>query len=302
MKKPSLIKQVQEKFTAILCIGEKRHEAKSRGIASQGIYSWGTFKTYMSQACAFVKWAKTSFGCKTLAEARQYVDDYIKHLIDNGYAAPSQKAIACALAKLYNCSSKDFIPTQVRRRADISKSRQKKAVFSESRNQDFVDTCRATGLRRHEIAKLRPENLVYDEATGKPMLINIKGKGGKIRNVPVLCDKVAERISNTPAGQKVFPKIPSRADIHSYRADYCKAIYNLHARPLNGLPDSNTFYLDGEMQNERYYCRKDMDGVILDRRAMLIASQALGHNRISIIAAHYLYDINHLATFKLTSF
>lgn len=36
------------------------------------------------------------------------------------------------------------------------------------------------------------------------------------------------------------------------------------------------------------YCRGDRKGTWLDKNAMLMASKALGHNRISIIASNYL--------------
>jgi len=233
------------------------------------------------------------------------------------------------LAKLYGCSTKDFIPTQDRRRVDITRSRLGKANegFSESNNREFVEFCRATGLRRSEVKHLRPENLRYDESTGRYGLVDVKGKGGRLRGCPIIqpaklvvgngfvsngiiysetindeavnsengavekdiVKLVVERMLNTPNGQLVWDKVPSRADIHSYRADYCKTIYNLHARPVDEIP-----------RNERYYCRGDRKGIVYDRRAMAVASRVLGHNRISVIAGHYLYEraggINFLPT------
>ena len=172
----------------------------------------------------------------------------------------------------------DFIPTQVRHRSKITRSRKCKAHFSESRNQEFVDFCRATGLRRHEIKQLKPENLGYDQAMGKYILVGIKGKGGRLREAPILSEKAVERMRNTPAGQLVWNKILSRADIHSYRADYCRAIYEQRARPINEIPKS-----------QRYHCRDDLKGIIYDKRAMAVASRVLGHNRIGVIAGHSLY-------------
>jgi len=110
-KNKSIIHQVQETLKQKLCIGEQKHFAKQRGIAAYGIYSWGTYKTYLAKSCAFAKWARENYGCRTLTEARGYVDVYIKHHIDQGYSPYTQKTIASALAKLYGCSTKDFIPT-----------------------------------------------------------------------------------------------------------------------------------------------------------------------------------------------
>jgi len=356
-KTKSLIYQVREALNQKLRIGESRHHDKQVGITHDGIYSWGTYNTYLAKCCAFVKWVKANYGLesgsesmanpevknisnhltnlesnqtiKTLADAKQYVNAYLQHHINQGYSPYTQKTIASALAKLYGCSTKDFIPTQTRHRANITRSRKGKAKFLEANNKEFVDFCRATGLRRHEIKNLRPENLGYDESTGKYMLVGIKGKGGRLRSCPILFQKepdignskslpnnttnntakettettasnransstgdvaldttintsvglkVIERIKNTPANERVWSKIPSRADIHSYRADYCKSLYELHARPIADIPAS-----------DRYYCRKDLKGVIYDKRAMAVASRALGHNRIGVIAGSYLY-------------
>ena len=314
-KTKSLIYQVRETLNQKLRIGESRHHDKQVGTTHDGIYSWGTYNTYLSKCCAFVKWVKTNHGSetlaksegnhaiKTLADARQYVNPYLQHHIDQGYSPYTQKTIASALAKLYGCSTKDFIPTQTRHRANITRSREGKAKFSEINNKEFVDFCRATGLRRHEIKNLRPENLGYDESTGQYMLVDIKGKGGRLRDCPILFQekigkatntstgtnvvegenasighKVIERIKTTPANQRVWSKIPSRADIHSYRANYCKSLYELHARPVADITIS-----------DRYYCRSDLKGVIYDKRAMAIVSRALGHNRIGVIAGNYLY-------------
>jgi len=52
-----------------------------------------------------------------------YVDDYLQRHIDDEYSPYTQKLIACSLAKLYGCSTTDFIPTQARRRTNITRSR-----------------------------------------------------------------------------------------------------------------------------------------------------------------------------------
>ena len=283
-KNKSLVRQVQDTLKQKLCIGEQKHTAKQQGAASDGIYSWSTYQNYLAKSCAFVKWAKEHHGCRTLGDARGHVDSYLRQHIDQGYSPYTQKLIACALAKVYGCSTKDFIPTQVRHRANITRSRRGKAIFSENRNREFVDFCKATGLRRHELKLLKPKNLRFDESTDRYMLVDIKGKGGRMRDCPIVSskegveEKVVERIKSTPDGQLVWSKIPSRADIHSYRADYCKSVYALHARPIAEIPEKG-----------RYYCRGDLKGVVYDKHAMLIASRALGHNRINVIAGHYLY-------------
>jgi len=199
-KNKSIIYQVKETLTQKLCIGEKKHLAKQQGTASNGVYAWDTLKTYLPKCCAFAKWAKTQHGCKTLDDARKHVDAYIQNFMDKKYSAWTQKTIASALAKLYGCSTKNFIQAQSRRRTDSVRSRKNKAKFSESRNKEFVDFCKATGLRRHEIKYLKPENLSFDETTGRYTLVNIKSKGGRVRSCPILSKQAVERIKNTLTG------------------------------------------------------------------------------------------------------
>ena len=44
----------------------------------------------------------------------------------------------------------------------------------------------------------------------------------------------------------------------------------------------------GGTTGDAYVCRGELKGTIYDRKAMAIVSDALGHNRISVIAGHYL--------------
>jgi len=91
----------------------------------------------------------------------------------------------------------------------------------------------------------------------------------------VLSDEAVDRVKN--AKGLVWNKIHNAADIHAYRADYCTSVYQKYTRSLDEIPKS-----------ERYYCRGDLKGIWYDKNAMAIASAALGHNRISVIAAHYI--------------
>lgn len=49
--------------------------------------------------------------------------------------------------------------------------------------------------------------------------------------------------------------------------------------------------VEGGDTGDAYVCRGDLQGIVYDRKAMEIASKALGHNRISVIAGHYLKSI-----------
>jgi len=81
-KNKSLVRQVQETINKKLRIGESKYSAKQEGVSHEGVYSWNTYKCYLTKGCAFVKWAKEHHDCHTLAGARAYVDAYLQmHIV-----------------------------------------------------------------------------------------------------------------------------------------------------------------------------------------------------------------------------
>ncbi len=285
--KKSLIRQVQEKLVNKMAAGDSRHLDKTVGpeVTSTKIYSYGTLDAYMQQCCDFVKFAKAEHKVKTLEDCRPFVNEFLQRSIDGDMSSYSIKLQASALAKLYDCSSEEFIPTPARHRENITRSRGaavRDTHFSEARNKALVDFCCSTGLRRHELAALTGNCLRCDEQGNYHIWVQ-SGKGGKSRLVPVVGNR--EQVQNVlnlceQAGEgKVFAKIHNAADIHSYRRIYCTRVYNATCRPISSL-------LPGT--SERYYCRGSMAGVVLDRSALETCSRALGHNRVSVVVSHYM--------------
>ena len=315
--KKSLVRQVQEALEDKLAIGVSKHDDKAQYLrddfgtlildeygkaivikppeTSEKIYSYGTFRVYMRHCNYFTKWCGQVYHCKTLEQCRVYVDDWLLHQQEQGYSAYTVKLQASALAKLYGCSTKDFIKTNPRRRADIMRSRGKASRdshFSEKNHADLVLFCKATGLRRRELSLLTGDKLVIDR-TNRYIRIDRGGKGGRKRYAPIIgntdeVNRIIEMMQNAYF-KKVFEKIPNGADIHGYRADYAVRLYKLVARNIEKIPfdrihaKNNTRY-----QSDVYVCKKDRKGVLLDKYALRIVSKALGHNRINVVAEHYL--------------
>lgn len=169
----SLVHQVERKLKSKLAIGVSKQQDKNiererlsqkrksdpkamltyeERITIHKIYAWDTFRSYLKHSCSFVKWCKTYHNCKTLEECRPYVDEQLKTRSE--LSAYTQKLEACALAILYDCTTEAFIPTATRHRADITRSRKKAKRdknYSEEKNQEFIDFCKATGLRMEEL-------------------------------------------------------------------------------------------------------------------------------------------------------
>ena len=278
--KKSLLQQMTAVFQDMLKIGESKHTHKIAGDASEYIFSWSTYRAYTKHARYFLTWAKNKYKCKTLAEARQYADEWLQLRIDEGKSAYTIKLELAALCKLYGDTAADYIKTPPRLRKNIVRSRGKAirdAHFSEANHADFCEFARNTGLRRAELKGLTGDQVLQENGKWY-VLVNKMSKGGRPRKAPII-GNVAKIVSMMQAAGtgKVFEKIPNGADIHSYRAEYATQVYLNHARPLKTLP-----------KDEIYYCRKDRKGVWFDRMAMLEASRALGHNRVCVVGEHYI--------------
>ena len=286
--KMSLIGQVEAalKECALRGIGTSKHDDKkaqraagNKDITSKKIYSWETYRSYLKQACYFVRYCKEQHRCKTIADCRQYVNEWLQKAIDDRKSAHTIKLYASSLAKLYGCSTNDFIKTPARQRANITRSRGDKVRdhhFSQKNNSNLIRFCKSTGLRRRELTALTGNKLVF--RAGRPFIHVTNGKGGRERFAPIIGDiDFVIGVMEAAGDGKVFEHVPTAADIHGYRGEYATAMYKLYARPLDTLT-----------KEQKYYFRGDLKGVVADRKAMMIVSEALGHNRINIIAGHYI--------------
>lgn len=222
----------------------------------------------------------------------------------------------------------DYFQAPKRQRVDIKRSRgevKSDKNFSELNNEEFVSFARSTGCRRNVMKKLEgrdffPRYRILEEIKSlksKEMLTETESKylemlkeglatfpdqayfllhrsdkGGKSRIAPIIgtsTDKIIARMMATAPYEKVWKCVPSHADIHNYRSIYATAIYRMYARPIEKIPyDKIHKGLKTKYQSEVYVYRKDELGKRLDKVAMLKVSKALGHNRLDVVAIHYL--------------
>ena len=265
-------------------IGESRHEAKKIGEASPYIFSIKTYEAYKETMMVFAAYClKQHPEVKHIEDCKKYVDEYVNHMIERGYSSYTQKSRLAGFRKFYDDRFED-IYTESRKRSQIKRGRTDSAnarIFNESANQDLIYFCKHTGLRRSELENLRG-GCVSKHDDGNYYIDHVKGKGGRVRDIRILDNDqfVIDKVNDTEPDKLVWGKVHSKANIHGYRADYCKALYQSIAR--------NPEQLD---RKDLYICRDDMAGIKLDRKAMLTCSESLGHGRVGIIAYNYLYGL-----------
>ena len=301
--------QVGDSLREKMAIGESRKEFKENfgELEEHKIFSFDTFKTYKKQGEHFAAWVKENHPQITqLEDAKHLVQKYLdSYPSDSVYTKKTKlSALACILDErshinleksksgtLYIKKTAPFgIETQKRERANIKRSRKKNTVgdkhFSEKNNADLITFHKCVGTRgRSESLKILKGDFKEDKDGNLVVDVTRNTKNGRPRyNVPIVgSDEEIATVKRMIAGdpnERVFERIHSNADIHSYRAVYAARLYLKHARPLVVL------------NNEQiYFPRKDRAGERYDRKAMRIVSEALGHSRISVVAQHYLWKI-----------
>lgn len=266
--------------------------------------------------------------CTTLKSAKKHVNEWLQTRVDQGLSAYTVQTEAKAIGKLYGIQPDDpeyFNPPK-RERANITRSRGDRVRdqhFSVANNDELIKFCQGTGLRRSELVALKGSDLVTKEQIQKKIevleskeglnpgedkqlkmlqdanMFDVEyftyvrnGKGGRERLSPIVGKNAAQiigRMKDTPKDAKVWQHVNSNADIHSYRSDYAVTIYKQYARSIEEIPYDRVNKGTGKrFQSEVYVCRKDESRKRLDKKAMLICSKALGHNRIEVVANNYI--------------
>ena len=238
------------------------------------IFSYSSYKTYVKQSTLFCNYIQEKHpSIRNLNGAKRYIAEYI-NTFDSAWTQATKLA---ALAKVYGVTSTDLMVLPKRKREDIYKNRfatTREETISYGNNKETIDFCLHTGLRRFELEHIKGRDYFEDNNNS---YIKVKGKGGKIRDVIITDPAIIQLLKSTPKDCLVFGKVNSHLPIHKYRAQYATNLYKSLARPIEQVP-----------MNERYYCRLDRAGDVFDKKAMAVVSKNLGHNRLSVIAGHYL--------------
>lgn len=290
MRKISITQQFRIALNKQLTIGESKHQAKIEG-SDGGIYSWNTYHTYKKHSQNFARWVKDIYGVNSMDAAKPYIEQYLEYKESEGCSPYTIKTYASAICKAYKISLKDLDFTfKERKRENITRSRlYVKSDADRLENAKVVRVAKHTGLRRSELTSLVPEQLKLKD--GQFYITGVHGKGGRVRNVPILNNdaKTIKIISGAARCERVFTRSEMKTvpDVHGYRREYAQALYKTVARPLKDVKGKK-IKVKGQYKNAIYYCRTDGKGEQFDRGAMLYVSKALGHSREEVVGRHYL--------------
>ena len=225
-------------------------------------------KTYLDEAVKFANWVKENYKVKTLEQAKGFVSEYLEKGKERKLSAWTLKLQRSALRKAFRDPElAKEVELPIRKKINIVRSRYnavRDKNFSESRNKDLILFAKATGLRRKGLSRVRVQDIFEREGR---LFVAVREKGGRYREAPVLqkYTEIIKEIVNKKDSveDKIFEKVHSCIDIHSYRREYAQELY----RELTG---------------------RDYDSKNKDKEALMRVSEALGHSRIDVVTRHYL--------------
>jgi integrase len=195
----SVVSQVNLALQALNRIGRRKTTAKRK---REGIYHGQTMKSYIRRCCTYVKWARERYGIRYLVELNEVMTrEYFKELRGKGQSAYYMLGVRSALKKLELGIRKVFhknvriVPKdlelprrslKLRRNCMAYTDEQVEAILKEAHkiNDEAAKALELQvrfGLRITEVLKLRKKDVHFERG----MLVVWRGKGGRLREVPI---------------------------------------------------------------------------------------------------------------------
>lgn len=303
MKNGSLVYQLMQIVTPMIRFGESRREEKRKErercketgeiwnpTRTSGIFESDTLKTYLKQCCIFLRWIKDKYKVKDITKVtKEMAIEYLAYRRDRGDSAWTLQTIKSAINKIFrfkiNVGNKD-IDLPRRKKEDVVRSRVPRAHDKKINRDNYMDLItflHATGLRRNEVKKLKKKNIkringVYNVIVLPKAAGGAKnGRGRVVESLKSMQGEIDDVIRNAKKNNSeyMFPKIPSKLDIHELRAYYANDKYD---EVVEELPQAKASDL---------YITKDKQ--VYDKRALKRVSKNMGHNRIYVIVNSYSY-------------
>lgn len=313
--KINLKMQCMQKLDSLAAYGQKkddkdvdRSDPSFNCNRSAKIHSYQTMKNYKNFASSFCDWMKDHHpDVKKIEQIETaHVKEYVESRYADGYSNYTLSAHVSCLNKVCNNESRDFwrlsdFGTQYQRRSeDITNNRGVRTdnhTDHYERNQSAILMASAFGIRRSSCENATCDQFIYKD--GQIYSIGVWEKGGRYSEHPCLPeyvqqvnDYISNRISQYGEDCRICDDPDSHVNLHAYRAEYACSLYD-------SIRDNSSYYdewrkhyvnedaLDKACSHPRYNS-EFVHGYHTETVALV--SQALGHNRISVVLNHYLHD------------
>jgi site-specific recombinase XerC len=307
-KHGSLIYQFNQRMKELDRIGESKHEAKQNyrqacerahvpwnPAKADGIFAHKTWDAYKQSSMQFGAWLKeTHREIKKINQIeRSHVKEYLLQRQRENKSAWTISKDMSALNKVLNYDlNKREIGLNVRSYKHTERSRvdrEHDKRYNPENYRDQILFAKAFGCRRESIVggQYQVKELSLFKHEDK-LYCSLIEKGGRYREAPCLAkyqsdiEKLYPNIQERDPMRKqefkqmyqssaetLFDRYTTKIDNHAYRHEYAKELY----QEKLDQPDS-----EQAAALYRGY----------DKKIIQVVSQALGHNRLSVVVEHYL--------------
>lgn len=213
-----------------------------------------TVSVYKHDIKAFAEYAREN-GVKSAEEfersdKRALIQAYADMLLERGkspstihrYIAPVCKGAGISMSEIEK--PKRTIDRITRSRS-ADANRQGNVEQVEDRFMRLVEFQKAVGIRRAELARLTPSDIIQTR-DGRVYVHVARGKGGKEQFQAVLPDNIdiVLKTRDTATGERLFSKdeMNNKIDLHALRADNAKAAYKYYTTKLQESPGLRNQY------------------------------------------------------------
>lgn len=193
-----------------------------------------TSKTYRNSAKQFAEWGRANHIKNIENIDKEVIQAYSSYLGDRGYSAATIHTKLAPICKIAEINMAQIVkPSRscgdiIRGRDEYANSQGRYQADSE-RFKRVVDLQRAVGVRRSELAKLKPSDVIITKY-GSMWVHVAQGKGGKEQYQYILpqdVDKVKEIIDGIVPGDTILSKeeMNNKINLHGIRAEHARKVY-----------------------------------------------------------------------------
>lgn len=261
----------------------------------------------MDSSIKFGEWCKKQYHCRHFSDCQEHIQDYADWLTKQGKSASTIHTYLAGVCRVYEVSLTDIskpkrvVSENIRSRGvkDVD-NRKDTAREVSPRLYDFAST---VGIRRAEYARLRGNDLIYDESGYLCVRVR-RGKGGKYQEQRILPgDEMLVRSYFDGSEKLIFTRaeLTNKIDLHHLRAVQAQRAYRYYSELLRRNPEYRA-QLEAEIKtrwrkyNKRRWKQHEFEGVYKLRGSNRELAQRLGrpveYDRLAIMATS-VFHLSH---------
>jgi len=284
--------------------GTSRHAAKQELRNQKGyefakpvdtIHSYKTLENYKKTINQFDRWRNNKgFGKYTALDSKtltRQAEEYLKERLKTCSVA-TVKSDRSALNRVLGNKVEVNLPKYSPKEATKGRNHDPLYHFNlnKQKDRDVLLLAKATGGRRSDLEKLKPENFFKKDDT---LFVNfLKSKGGRDRVTPVLpqYQKAVEELLTRYEKDQTFFDLHKDYNIHAFRREYAEELLEYIKDHPEDEERLSAYYKPYRKTTEsEYYTTRGEKINRTERRDLLyVVSQALGHNRLEVVMNSYL--------------